>query len=461
MPRSDATHRASESEWRAWLDDVLAISDPETANRAITSAHHRLSQALADVLGPDAGANFHTWAVWGSREAGRTIGQRDIPGLRWRVCILAAGVGAALGGAIAGVVGATVASCTFGTVAALVAHRLLVQAGRAIAHGNQIVLDEIGGVTARFVASAGTDAGNGSEFEAFLGTLRPGPTAAGGQDLLRGAFSAYRRACGESDRARRHQLVFAGNCLAVWHEHVRLQPDIATAIPSVLHHSITRRLLHFWVGSEPLHVGRDLTPTSRTAWPPTLTGLHVPLAVAVVAALRDPRRPADDLRGSAAEDWTVLHQRMNYVVDLFRSRHLSAAVFDAPYAASSPDAIARVTTQQSQQPRPVVALDEDARDVGDERVAEHRHRQPPRVPDEEHRSEREDAPVGAFGPPGLGEEPLEVGTVVAGHPPFREAASEQRARLRQGVLPGLDAQDPLVGAAVALEAPQGQHPVAA
>lgn len=452
---------ATAAEWRGWLDRILAVDDPETANRAITNGHYQLSLALDSVLGPGSGANFHTWAVWGSREAGRTIEQRDIPGLRSRVAVLGAAIGGALGGVCFGVGAGIVAALIVGGFAALVAHRELGRARRAISHGNRIVLNEIGGVTARFVAECAPGGGPG-QLETFLGTLRPGATAVGGQDLLRGAFAAYHHARDERDRSRRHQLVFAANCLAVWHEHVRLQHDIAAALPSWLRRPITRRLLHFSVGPEPLHVGHDLTPVEDHAWPSTLTDLDLPLAVAVVAAMRDRRRSPDALRGSAAADWTVLHQRMNYVVDLFRSRHLMAGTFDVPYPASSPHAVGDgPAVEESDQASPVVTLDEDARDVGDDRVAEHRAGQPPRVPGEEDRAQRRDRPVGPFGPASLSEELLEVRTVVTNHVTLREATAEQRARLREGVLPGLDAQDPLVGAAVALEPAQREQPVAA
>jgi hypothetical protein len=461
VPESAPSVTATEADWRAWLDRILAVDDPENANRAITNAHYELSLALDSVLGSETGANFHTWAVWGSREAGRTIGRRDVPGLRGRVALLGAAIGGALGSGLVGVVGGIVAAVTVGGFAALVAHRELARARHAISHGNRIVLDEIGGVTARFVASCAPGGGTG-QLEAFLGTLQRGATAAGGQDLLRGAFAAYHRARDEHDPSRRHQLVFAGNCLAVWHEHVRLQHDIAAALPSWLRRVITRRLLHFSVGPEPLHVGHDLTPVERDAWPSTLTVLDLPLARAVVAAMRDPRRPSGALRGSAATDWTVLHQRMNYVVDLFRSRHLMAEAFDAPYPASSPHGVTdRAAAEESDQTGPVVALDENARNVGHGRVADHRAGQPPGVPSEEDGTERRDGPVGPFRPAGLGEELLEVGAVVTGHAALREATAEQRARLREGVLPGLDAQDPLVGAAAALEPAQREQPVAA
>ena len=450
----------SEGDWRRWLDDIVVIDDPETANRAITSAHDRLAVALDAVLGPGSGANFHTWAVWGSREAGRTIERRDIPGLRWRVALLGAAIGAILGSLLFGVVGGLVVSFTVAWFATIVAQRELAQARRAISHGNRIVLDEIGGVTARFVASC---AGGGSgQSEAFLDSLRPGATSSGGQDLLRGAFAAYHRARDEHDPPRRHQLVFAGNCLAVWHEHVRLQHDIAAALPHLVRRAITRRLLHFSVGPEPLHVGRDLTPVERDAWPSTLANLEVPVAVAVVATMRDRSRLPDQLEGSAAADWTVLHERMNYIVDLFRSRHLMVGVFDVPYSASSRNPVGGGSSaEEPQQTGPVVALDDDARTVGRDRVADHRRCQPPGVPSEEDGSERSDRPVGTFGAARLSEEALEVRAVMARHASLRETTAEQRARLREGVLPGLDAQDPLVGASVALEAAQTEEPVAA
>ena len=63
-----------------------------------------------------------------------------------------------------------------------------------------------------------------------------------------------------------------------------------------------------------------------------------------------------------------------------------------------------------------------------------------------------------FGPAGLHQKLLEVGAVVASHASLREAAAEQRARLGEGILPGLDAQDPLVGVAVALEPAQREDP---
>jgi len=52
---------------------ALREPDPVLANLKITRCHYLLAQALERALGPGAGANFHSWAVWGSRKAGVTI----------------------------------------------------------------------------------------------------------------------------------------------------------------------------------------------------------------------------------------------------------------------------------------------------------------------------------------------------------------------------------------------------
>lgn len=319
---------------RAALAAIATTPDDVDANRLITRAHHELGTLLGAALGRDPGPNFHTWAVWGSREAGRTIGRQDVKGLTAIVAAVGALLGAALG-------------WWAGTAPLLVAVLLavplvgitrlhLARASAHIAHGNRIVIEEIGAATIDFLAAVERErAGDRHAVNRFLSTLAAGPTERGGQQLLRRAFAAYADAGDEPDRARRHQLVFAANCFAVRHEHIRLQHDIRRSMPAGLTRLITKHLLDFWVGDEHLHVARDLTiaePSSGTSpYPVTLQVLTVPAARAAVVELRDPTRPVDALARSGAADWTVLEQRMDYVVELFRTRHLAPEVFAAPY----------------------------------------------------------------------------------------------------------------------------------
>jgi len=314
---------------RAELQAIVTRTDPVEANRGITAGHHRLSQLLDATLGPDAGANFHTWAVWGSREAGRTIARRDVAGLTG----LVAAVGAMLAAALAWPTGWPVVPTAVGAAAVfgLATRLLLDRSSRHISHGNRMVLDEIGGVTVDFVAAVDAqERGDLGAVDRFLAGLDDGPTEHGGQDLLREAFRAYAAARDETARDR-HQLVFAANCFAVRHEHIRLQPDIRQAMPWPLRRWITRHLLDFWVGSEHLHVGVDLGPVGAAAFPETLSRLRCQEALRAVADLRDPGRADATLAASGAGDWSCLADRMNYVVDLFRSRHLSPEVFADPY----------------------------------------------------------------------------------------------------------------------------------
>ena len=320
---------AQRAQRRRALAEIVHVADPVAANSAITRAHFELSNLLDGVLGADAGANFHSWAVWGSRAAGRTIARHDINGLTRRVAAAALIVGYGLGW-VAGLPPAAVA-VLFAVPLVGIVRLALDQASRHVAHGNRMVLEEIGAVTIDFAAAAASDAANPGALDRFLRTLEPGPTERGGQDLLHRSFSAYAAARDETDRARRHQLVFAGNCQAVRHEHLRLQHDIARSMPWPLRRWITRHLLDFWVGAEHLDVSRDLPGVAGTTYPETLTDLDVPAACRAVRELRGAGRAGAGLTGSGAADWSSLEDRMNYVVDLFRSRHLSPEVFADPY----------------------------------------------------------------------------------------------------------------------------------
>lgn len=312
------------------LAAVVATSDLVTANYLITRSHFELSGLLDAALGPHSGANFHTWAVWGSREAGRTIARGDVIGLTPMMAAVGALLGALFGwwaGFPSWLVAVTAAALCAGATRAL-----LERARRHIAHGNRLVLAEIGSATIEFLtAVTRQQGGDHLALEHFLATLEPGPADDGGQDLLRRAFTCYAAAIAEALPERRHQLVFAANCFAVRHEHTRLQLDIRRSMPWALRRLLTRHRLDFWVGAEHLHVGHDLGDSNGDAYPSSLATLTVSEARAAVRELRNVRRPPGTLTGSAAADWTVLDQRMNYIVDLFRSRHLAPEVFDAPY----------------------------------------------------------------------------------------------------------------------------------
>ena len=70
---------ADQAWWCARIDEAVDDRDPVLSNLRITLVHRELSIALRWLIGDDSGANFHTWAVWGSKTAGRTIRREELP----------------------------------------------------------------------------------------------------------------------------------------------------------------------------------------------------------------------------------------------------------------------------------------------------------------------------------------------------------------------------------------------
>lgn len=325
-----------EAAWLHMIDAAIAVRRPVLCNLRVTLAHDALSRALHEVTGAESGANFHTWAVWGSVKAGETIRRGDLPALP----LLVAAAGAALGGVALGVTGPGSGRRRrglLGGVAGAAAGLTLVRRGQAeaaaaILAGNITVLDDIGRPTVRFVAAFHDRRTPDPErLRRFLASLRPGAAEAGGQDLLRRAFTHYYLARFAPDANARHEHMLLANCTAILHEHHRLQPYISRAMPGPLRRQVTACLLDYRCGEEQFDVSDDLTPHAGEPFPETLARLENEELRAFLTGADGWDRTPDSLAGSRAADWSCLGDRMNYIVDLFRSRHLHPGLFVAPY----------------------------------------------------------------------------------------------------------------------------------
>ena len=314
---------------------ALQEPDPVLANLKITRCHYLLAQALEQVLGPAAGANFHSWAVWGSRKAGVTIRQEDLDQARRDGTVVGSIVGSLVGLGCGWLLSFPFvwqpAAALLGAVCGATTGRFIIRrsrrvSARLILAGNRTVLEDIGLESARFVGllQRGTPPGP-AEIQAFLATLQPAPSSR--HNLLRQAFSHYYQACQTADAAQKQEATYLGNCFAVWHEHVRLEPYIQGAMPLIIRRCVTQRLLQFDIGPTRLAVAQDVpagatlpltTPTPALALLETVGGSSVATAP-----------PAT---GTAAHDWTQIQQRMRYVFALFRAFHTDAPVRTAPYS---------------------------------------------------------------------------------------------------------------------------------
>jgi hypothetical protein len=308
------------------------------SNLRITLAHQQLSLALRALIGPASGANFHTWAVWGSKTAGRTIRREDLP-LPSRAVLPAGALGGA-GTAAAATRGRSrgmlAGGACLGAAAGYGVGRLEDRAARSIFGGNATVLDDIGRQSARFLAVAGDD----GAFAEFLAELRPGQPETGGQDLLRGAYTHYRVAARATDADHRDEMMLYGNLLAILHEHHRLEPYIAGSLPRPLRRLVTARLLGFSIGHESMRVSANVAPDHGVTFPKTLATIEDHDLDQLLDGPGGLDRTPDSLDGSAAQDWTNLSDRMNFICDLFRSRQLDPELFEPPFTETQRDAIA-------------------------------------------------------------------------------------------------------------------------
>jgi CRP-like cAMP-binding protein len=348
--------------------DVTRTPNLVLRNLKITQMYHRLSLELTTMLG-HADANWCTFACNASKTAGYSIRREELP--------------------MAELLGLMRRSRTFGRPLnalhrAAVRSRMtarfdqvLVAVTDTISAGNLKVFAELAPIFARMIQTFHGDLEyDANKRDRFLSTLRPGSTAAGGQDTLAEALGHYYDAMFEQRPKRKTELILLGNIKVGLHEQMRLQPNIVEALnaplsvglggvlfprfvlrgvqvmPSFLavpmqrNLSWTERLLLAW-----------LTKSWRTLVTRSLMTLRLPYGQlrlgAKVPELPNARMYADMLqhiehpelarlvehfsaipegRGRGhASDWGDLDDRMRFIVHLFRSRQKSLELFDQPF----------------------------------------------------------------------------------------------------------------------------------
>lgn len=333
---------SDEQWWQKLIDGAIADPDPASANARITLIHRELSLAMTQVIGAEAGPTYHAWAVWASLRAGRTIRKEDA---RWTLAAAPAvgfvAIAASGFAALASLRTATrtrwAGSLGAGLLGALLgwrtANRTMSRTSAAILAGNKTVIDDLGRQSARFVCAFARERDRTPEgLELFMSGLSTKPSSQGGQSLLRDAYHQFFNAAGESDPDRRDEAMLLGSMSALVHEHWRLQPRIADSIPWPFGRLVTARALTFQVGEEVHNVGRDVTqPLGRPMFPETLATIESPDLRAFLATWD---RTPHDTRGSAARDWNNIGDRINFIVDLFRTRHHDPNLLRPPFTAA-------------------------------------------------------------------------------------------------------------------------------
>jgi hypothetical protein len=344
------------------LEAIAELKDGAVRNLLITQRYHDLSQGLVETLGPG-NVNWSTFATWASKTAGLSIRNEEVPSF------------------VAQLAGDRLfllepVTETLGTVS------------QSIAEGNKRVYAELAPLFAQFV-TVFRDAGGGqAELATFVGKLDPRQSRDGGQAPLITAFTSYFKAKGSTDPTLKARHMLLGNCLIGLHEQTRLQPQIQEAMDAPIDDIIRKHLVpgkgggfltkiigaverpleeltslaqDAWEavatrtmmslalpGGAVLPLGRDIPPTqaSRPFLPEALVDVADPTELAEVIKIYD-RAKGDTDEGTRSIDWRILEDRMNFIVNLFRSRQQDLELLEQPFSADQ-----RAAFEQRKMPDP-------------------------------------------------------------------------------------------------------------
>ena len=348
------------------IQRIVAIASPVVRNLEITYCYSRLAAACATRNGE--GANWCTYATWASRQAGRTIRGEDLlenlghrlGRSRWVLHPIATFWRRLLRR------GLFQRETRIGrlTNELHTPFDAFERASDAVARGNLKVFEEIGLQFARYLHDCPPDLRSGDPPE--------------GQRLLSQAFARYESLRFERDPKRRAELALLANLEIGLHEQTRLQPEILVALDSAsaTPQDLGRRVLEalfpsatrWWpivrrpaagtIGVVARAIQRAASRLAREAITDSFMVLALPgrvlalgthLADAYPDSLAEPTdaelnellarfepvAPQPDDCG--ARDWSDIHQRMHYIVHLFRTFQLSEQLSQPPF---KPDQVA-------------------------------------------------------------------------------------------------------------------------
>jgi hypothetical protein len=363
------------------VERIAGLTDPVVRNLQITQCYCELSRAFAARTGGGA-ANWCTFATWASKQAGQTIRKEDLARTFERLFTespQATSLGNTAAASMADLSTRREPERVWDAMwEAIKPSSAFDRASDAVARGNHKVFAEIGREFARLLAlpTAGRVI-DPTEFESFRDSLRPGDPP-DGQAYLKQAFTSYAVAFRESDLKRRAELMLLANLAIGWHEQTRLQPQIAEALDAafeepvklrrellgqvlrlriglalrlllelvpgratsvekvlddldrevkqIAHEAITAELMTLSLPGEALSLGRDV-PGTFPADLKTIDNVDL-------RALLDRIDPTPDTtRGSGANDWSILTERIHFIADLFRVYQERPTLLGDPFSA--------------------------------------------------------------------------------------------------------------------------------
>lgn len=353
--------------------DIAGLSDPVLRNLCITQRYHELAVGLRDAdLGPD--ATWCAFAVWASKTAGATIRGELFPARAKALVAENRATTGLLDRFNHGVEAWAMQRLTHEHLGQAI-DLVTADVAKHVGDGNLLVFAELAPLfTALLDACRGSPCGREQLAQAMAPALATLAKSDGADGVI-DAFGAYEEA--RSTPAERPLLVLQANTLAVAHEQRRLQPAISGALDAPISDTLkqvietdvvghlpdadarrvlgrvvdevctlldaawdtvlTEVIMQLVTATETFDLRKDVPPLEQVMFPPDLLDIAGTAAATAVAQWD---RTGGTGAPSGAHDWAVLEERMNFIVNLFRSRQQDAALFNPPFSSAQLDVLA-------------------------------------------------------------------------------------------------------------------------
>jgi hypothetical protein len=348
------------------VGEIAAMADPVLRNLCITQRYHEFAVALRDDgCGED--ATWCAFAVWASKTAGATIRGDVLPG-RAKALLDDHSTHDALRQANQGLAGWAMQKLTHDHLGRVI-EDVTGDVSSQIAAGNVLVFRELAPIFTALVRGLGSQPVNQ---EALASAVAPALSALGTDAdaaTVAAAFDGYGRA--PLAGGERAALILDANILAVAHEQRRLQPAISGALNAAISDTLKKvmetEVVRHVPGADARHTLDDLTnglcSVLDQAWDMALTesimrlvtpretldlrqdipplpegmfplGLRALSGTPAEASYAQWDTTAATGNPAGAHDWAELDERMNFIVNLFRSRQQDPTLFDPPFSAA-------------------------------------------------------------------------------------------------------------------------------
>ena len=350
---------------------VLAIDDRVLRNYWVTQTYSDLAAGLTPLLQPVT-ANWCTFGTWASDTVGRNIRGENLPQWLHARVVLHNGMMGAIASVNQGSQGTLLSEClqavTPDHVIAVV-RELLGACALNLSNGNTEVFAEIAPAAATFIASYGAQPVDHDRARARVLELCQGAPPFEGVNRLEAGFSLWCDAMKETAQSTRSQLILAGSLQLGAHEQhhlqgaiagsmdmgmnqaaalyrerlvsesptfARLAPSITSALDPLVHATgdlwgdlMTKLLGTIETPDGTLLLDHDVPPISGQPFMPP--DVSPPKVKALDELLSRFDKSSGNGAGSAAADWVNLDDRMNFIANLFLSRHHRVDLFAPPF----------------------------------------------------------------------------------------------------------------------------------